>query len=70
MSTQRSRLAGLPRRSPPSPCVEVCRLNEYGICEGCFRSIDEIAGWSGMTAEEQWGVLGQIERRRSEGNLS
>ncbi|MGH8494529.1 MAG: DUF1289 domain-containing protein [Gammaproteobacteria bacterium] len=60
MSPQRS------RRAPESPCVDVCRLNERGICEGCLRSIDEIAGWSGMTAEEQWRVLGRIERRRSE----
>lgn len=31
----------------PSPCVSVCRMDEaLGLCAGCLRSIDEIAGWS------------------------
>lgn len=29
-----------------SPCVSVCRMGADGLCEGCLRSIDEIAGWS------------------------
>ena len=31
----------------PSPCVSVCRMSADGsLCEGCFRSITEIRGWS------------------------
>lgn len=31
----------------PSPCISICRMNESsGWCEGCFRTRDEIAGWS------------------------
>ena len=31
----------------PSPCVSVCRMSADGsLCEGCFRSIAEIRGWS------------------------
>ncbi|MBP7565847.1 MAG: DUF1289 domain-containing protein [Burkholderiaceae bacterium] len=31
----------------PSPCVSVCRMDEaLGLCAGCLRSLDEIAGWS------------------------
>jgi predicted Fe-S protein YdhL (DUF1289 family) len=31
----------------PSPCVSVCRMDDaLGLCAGCLRSIDEIAGWS------------------------
>ncbi len=31
----------------PSPCVSVCRMTpDGGHCEGCFRSLDEIARWS------------------------
>ena len=30
----------------PSPCVNVCRMNTgSGLCEGCFRTIDEIREW-------------------------
>ncbi|MBA3564616.1 MAG: DUF1289 domain-containing protein [Gammaproteobacteria bacterium] len=51
------------RESPASPCIDVCRMNDRGYCEGCLRSIDEIADWSGMTAEEQWAVLDRLGRR-------
>lgn len=31
----------------PSPCVSVCRMSADGsLCEGCFRTIDEIRHWS------------------------
>jgi predicted Fe-S protein YdhL (DUF1289 family) len=31
----------------PSPCINVCRMNPAtGWCEGCLRTIDEIAAWS------------------------
>lgn len=30
----------------PSPCVSVCRMDTgSGLCEGCFRTIDEIREW-------------------------
>ena len=33
----------------PSPCVSVCRMSADGsLCEGCFRSLDEIRRWSGL----------------------
>lgn len=45
----------------PSPCNGVCRINATnGWCEGCRRSLDEIAAWSGMTDEQRrevWRVL-------------
>lgn len=31
----------------PSPCVSVCRMDTgSGLCEGCFRTLDEIRVWS------------------------
>jgi prolyl-tRNA editing enzyme YbaK/EbsC (Cys-tRNA(Pro) deacylase)/predicted Fe-S protein YdhL (DUF1289 family) len=34
----------------PSPCVSVCRMDTgSGLCEGCFRTIDEIRVWSTST---------------------
>lgn len=33
----------------PSPCINVCRMNpDTGLCEGCWRTLDEIAAWSKM----------------------
>ncbi|MGO4331871.1 DUF1289 domain-containing protein [Cupriavidus sp. 2TAF22] len=32
----------------PSPCRNVCRMDTAsGYCEGCLRTIEEIAAWSG-----------------------
>jgi predicted Fe-S protein YdhL (DUF1289 family) len=31
----------------PSPCRNICRMGADGYCEGCLRTIDEIAGWGG-----------------------
>ncbi|WP_373091798.1 DUF1289 domain-containing protein [Zhongshania sp.] len=32
-----------------SPCVSVCALDEYDICTGCYRSLDEISDWSALS---------------------
>ena len=44
-----------------SPCISVCRMDAVtGWCEGCFRTLDEIAGW-GMCSDAQkrevWKLL-------------
>jgi predicted Fe-S protein YdhL (DUF1289 family) len=52
--------------SPPSPCNAVCALHpETGFCRGCFRTIDEIAAWTTMTAEERRRVLALLPARRN-----
>jgi predicted Fe-S protein YdhL (DUF1289 family) len=49
----------------PSPCVSVCRMNEATrLCAGCFRTLDEIACWSGYTREEKLAVRARVEARR------
>ena len=35
-----------------SPCINVCRMHaRSGLCEGCLRTIDEIAAWSQMSED-------------------
>jgi acyl dehydratase len=47
-----------------SPCIDVCRMNpSTGFCDGCFRTIDEIAGWSSFDAARKRAVLAQAETR-------
>jgi predicted Fe-S protein YdhL (DUF1289 family) len=52
------------RARPMSPCISVCALDHSGHCAGCLRTRDEIAGWIRMTAEQQWDLLRELERRR------
>ena len=32
-----------------SPCVKICVIETDGLCVGCARTLEEIAGWSQMT---------------------
>ena len=55
-------LAALPPGEPvPSPCNSVCRIAQStGLCEGCLRTIDEIAAWSRLDdarKREVWNRL-------------
>jgi predicted Fe-S protein YdhL (DUF1289 family) len=48
-----------------SPCIDVCRMNpDSALCEGCFRTLDEIAAWSRLTADEKRAVLEKLPARR------
>lgn len=48
----------------PSPCSSVCRMDRLsGFCEGCLRTIPEIAGWSKMEDETRRHVWRAIELR-------
>jgi hypothetical protein len=57
--------AQAPGDDVPSPCVNVCRMNEATrLCEGCFRTLDEIACWSGYTREEKLAVRAKLDARK------
>ncbi|WP_332825822.1 DUF1289 domain-containing protein [Ramlibacter sp.] len=41
----------------PSPCISVCRMDAVtGWCEGCFRTLDEIAAWGMMADDDKRAV--------------
>ena len=49
----------------PSPCISVCRMNEAtGLCEGCYRTIDEIVRWGNADDESKRAIWARIEQRR------
>ena len=51
----------------PSPCVNVCRMNEAtGLCEGCLRTLDEIACWSLLDDAEKSAVWDELAQRRAQ----
>ena len=48
----------------PSPCVSVCRMDAItGWCEGCRRTLDEIAAWGRMDEAGKQAVWALIEWR-------
>ncbi len=49
---------------PASPCVGVCVMNpQTQLCEGCFRTLDEIAGWWDYPPSQKQAVLAQLDDR-------
>ena len=61
--------AGLFDTEPiPSPCSSVCRMSGATppLCEGCFRTLGEIAGWSRMGEADKRQVWVHIAQRIAE----
>jgi uncharacterized protein len=53
-----------PGSEVPSPCVSICRVDPgTQRCEGCLRTLDEIAAWSSMGDDEKREVWRSIGRR-------
>ena len=52
--------------SVASPCISVCRMDPHtALCEGCARTIEEIAGWSRYTPAQKQAVWRLIAERRA-----
>jgi len=47
-----------------TPCVKVCTYDPgTGLCRGCGRSLQEIAAWASMSADERERVMEQLPER-------
>ena len=58
------REAGATGGSVISPCISVCRMSPHTqLCEGCFRTLEEIAFWSGLDDAGRRAIWAAIERR-------
>lgn len=54
----------------PSPCINVCRMRPAsGWCEGCWRTLDEIAAWSSLDDAGKRAIWSRLEARRLRGTL-
>jgi predicted Fe-S protein YdhL (DUF1289 family) len=48
-----------------SPCIDVCAIDpRTGWCEGCLRTIDEIAAWGALDDSLKREVLQLVAARR------
>ncbi|MGM9488749.1 DUF1289 domain-containing protein [Ideonella sp. YS5] len=47
--------------------MNVCRMDaKTGWCEGCLRTLEEIAGWSTMADEDKRRVWALLPARRTQ----
>ena len=46
-----------------SPCISVCVLDQNDICEGCYRSAQEITDWSEMSSQGKGAVMSLVRQR-------
>jgi predicted Fe-S protein YdhL (DUF1289 family) len=50
----------------PSPCTSVCRIDpRTGWCEGCARTLDEIAAWGTLPDAAKLLIWDALVGRRS-----
>ncbi len=48
-----------------SPCIDVCAIDpRTGWCQGCLRTIDEIAAWGALDEATKREVLRSLPARR------
>jgi predicted Fe-S protein YdhL (DUF1289 family) len=64
-------LAGVDLQAPdepvPSPCIGICQMNAgTTLCEGCFRTIDEIAEWGAIDDAQRRTIWLALKRRHAE----
>lgn len=55
-------------KEPQSPCISICVLDEEDICQGCYRSADEITDWFMASAEQKRAILRGAQERRTASN--
>jgi predicted Fe-S protein YdhL (DUF1289 family) len=47
-----------------TPCIKVCTLDAAsGLCTGCGRTLDEIARWGSMSAQERRAIMAELRQR-------
>jgi len=49
-----------------SPCVNLCRMDAAsGLCQGCSRTLDEIAAWARCDDAARRAILAAVAARRA-----
>jgi predicted Fe-S protein YdhL (DUF1289 family) len=55
-------------RQPPSPCISICRIDPAtGFCQGCLRTLGEIADWPMLNVREKDALLFRLQERQRTG---
>lgn len=49
-----------------TPCRKVCKINKKNeLCEGCFRTIEEIARWATYSSAQRLQIMRTLPSRKS-----
>lgn len=49
-----------------TPCIQVCVVDgESGFCLGCYRTLQEVAGWARLSEDERARLMAELPARRS-----
>ncbi len=43
-----------------SPCIANCKLDDDEVCQGCFRTLDEIINWSTSSNVQKQAVIDRV----------
>jgi hypothetical protein len=46
-----------------SPCVQICKLDDHGMCIGCFRTGEEIAAWLSYSDDQRAAIMSELPSR-------
>ncbi|HBA67101.1 MAG: DUF1289 domain-containing protein [Gammaproteobacteria bacterium HGW-Gammaproteobacteria-10] len=46
-----------------SPCVGNCCLDDYDVCLGCYRTLEEIKSWGVVDDEARINILNNVSQR-------
>lgn len=47
-----------------SPCIRICVIDpESGLCEGCGRTLGEIASWGSLSREARAAIMRDLPAR-------
>jgi predicted Fe-S protein YdhL (DUF1289 family) len=50
-----------------SPCIGVCIMNDLsGLCQGCYRTMDEIQQWWDLDSHQKKEVLHKATERETQ----
>jgi len=44
-----------------SPCIANCKLDEFEVCQGCHRTIDEILQWSSADEAKKLKIITRVK---------
>ncbi|WP_082469791.1 DUF1289 domain-containing protein [Rhizobium sp. Leaf311] len=47
-----------------TPCINICSLDPVdGLCDGCYRTIEEIMAWSGYSSQQRRRIMDDLPQR-------
>ncbi|MCR5881011.1 DUF1289 domain-containing protein [Phenylobacterium sp. J367] len=48
-----------------TPCIKVCVVDgESGLCMGCYRQLNEVAGWARLSDAERDAIMAELPERK------